>query len=125
MLSLTRLDRNTYVGKFSKMVKITVAKSDCYKVYNIDKVVLACCALHNFLRRKCSNTYTPNDVFDVEDTITGNITLGLRTHSDNLLDLQNGYNRNHSAEAKEVREQFKIYFNNSGKVSWQEKMVSH
>lgn len=95
------------------------------QVYNIDKVVLACCALHNFLRRKCSNTYTPNDVFDVEDTITGNITLGLRTHSDNLLDLQNGYNRNHSAEAKEVREQFKIYFNNSGKVSWQEKMVSH
>lgn len=95
------------------------------QVQNIDKVVLACCALHNFLRRNCAHTYTSNDVFDVEDTTAGTITPGLQTDSDNLLNLQNGYNRNHTAEAKEVRNQFKIYFNNSGKVDWQHAMVSN
>ncbi|XP_054002660.1 uncharacterized protein LOC128889232 [Hylaeus anthracinus] len=95
------------------------------QVDNIDKVVLACCVLDNFLRINCSHTYTSNDVFDVEDTSNGTITPGLRTGSDNLLNLQNGSNRYHTAEAKEIREQFKIYFNNHGKVNWQHAMVSN
>ncbi|XP_053990523.1 uncharacterized protein LOC128882795 [Hylaeus volcanicus] len=95
------------------------------QVDNIDKVVLACCVLDNFLRINCSHTYTSNDVFDVEDTSNGTITPGLRTGSDNLLNLQNGSNRYHTAEPKEIREQFKIYFNNHGKVNWQHAMVSN
>ncbi|KAK5648133.1 hypothetical protein RI129_003025 [Pyrocoelia pectoralis] len=54
------------------------------KVDNIDTVILACCALHNFLRRNSSNSYTPSDVFDFEDTSTGLVTPGLRTDSENL-----------------------------------------
>lgn len=84
---------------------------------------MACCALHNFLRRNCA--HTSNDVFDVEDSIAGTITPGLQTDSGNLLNFQNSYNRNHTTEAKKVKNQFKIYFNNSGKVDWQHAMVSN
>lgn len=94
------------------------------KVDNIDKVVLACCALHNFLRRISANSYTPSNVFDFEDFSAGIITPGLRTQSDNLLDLANSQNRHHSTQAKDVRKSFENYFNNSGSVPWQHKMIS-
>lgn len=93
------------------------------KVDNIDRVVLACCALHNFLRRNSANSYTSNDVFDHEDISTGVLTLGLRTQPENLLDLASSHNRHHSTQAKDVRERFKNYFNNSGSVPWQHKMI--
>lgn len=63
------------------------------KVDNIDKVVFACCALHNFLRRNSANSYTSNDVFDFEDISTGVISPGLRTRSGDLLDLAGSHNR--------------------------------
>ncbi|KAJ8928820.1 hypothetical protein NQ314_018565 [Rhamnusium bicolor] len=87
------------------------------QVYNIDKVVLACCAVHNFLRRNCSHTYTSKAVFDVEDTTTGTITSSLRTHSDNLLDPQKGYNRNHTAAAdlSESRTFFNYFLDHNAK----------
>lgn len=95
------------------------------KVDNIDKVILACCALHNFLRRNLPNSYTPSDIFDLEDTSTGVITPGLRTQNHSLLDLASTHNRHHSTEAKYVRKSFEIYFNNSGNVPWQHKMISN
>lgn len=93
------------------------------KVDNIDKVILACCTLHNFLRKNSANSYTPNDIFDFEDISTGVITPGLRTQPENLLDLASSHNRHHSAEAKDVRESFENYFNNSGSVPWQHTMI--
>lgn len=95
------------------------------KIDNIDKVVLACCALHNFLRRNLTNSYTPTDVFDFEDISTGVITPGLRTQPENLLNLAGSHNRHHSAEANDVRKHFENYFNNSGSVPWQHKMISN
>ncbi|XP_050295245.1 uncharacterized protein LOC126735303 [Anthonomus grandis grandis] len=83
------------------------------KLDNIDKVVLACCALHNFLRRNSANSYTPNDVFDFEDISTGTTTPGLWTQPENLLNPASSHSRHHSAEAKDVRTSFKNYFNSS------------
>lgn len=95
------------------------------KVDNMDKVVLACCALHNFLRRNSANSYTSNDVFDFEDISTGVISPGLRTRSGDLLDLAGSHNRHHSTQAQDVRKDFENYFNNSGSVPWQHKMISN
>jgi hypothetical protein len=37
----------------------------------IDSIVMACCILHNFLRRKCSERYIPNDCLDKENAADG------------------------------------------------------
>jgi hypothetical protein len=45
-----------------------------------EKVVLACCYLHNFLRKgqSCSS-YCPPGTFDVEDTLTGQLIFSVST----------------------------------------------
>lgn len=50
---------------------------------NIDIVVMTCCVLHNFMRKKYSTTYTPLSSLDIEDTIEGTLTLGLRPDTTN------------------------------------------
>jgi hypothetical protein len=88
------------------------------KLENIDKVVMACCTLHNFLRRNRRDYYTHATCFDVEDLDTGDIQLGLRPEPKTLLDLQNGSHRHASAQASRVREQFMNYFTSEGSVAW-------
>lgn len=88
----------------------------------IDKIVMACCVLHNFLRRKCSESYVPNDCFDNEDVTNGDIRLGLR--ADALAGLQRGHNNRHaSSSAVDVRKLYLKYFNEEGSVPWQEAMI--
>ncbi|XP_068205480.1 uncharacterized protein [Palaemon carinicauda] len=41
------------------------------KIANIEKVVLACCVLHNFLRRKCGASYLP------PENVSNDIGLGI------------------------------------------------
>lgn len=89
------------------------------KLQNIDIVVMTCCVLHNFLRRKYSNMYTPTGILDYEDTIEGTLSLGLRTDDTNLTDIEKGHYRNISIDAKQTREEFLQYFNNEGTVPWQ------
>lgn len=91
------------------------------KIPNVEKVVLACCALHNFLRRKSPSTYTPDETFDTENHETGMITPGLR--SEFIFDIENGHNRQSSKEAKQIRVDFENYFNGEGAVPWQNKMM--
>ncbi|VVC94454.1 unnamed protein product [Leptidea sinapis] len=45
---------------------------------NIIKIVMACCALHNYLRRNSPNTYTPLNVFDSENFENNAFEKGLR-----------------------------------------------
>lgn len=87
----------------------------------IDKIVMAACALHNFLRRKCSSTYITSECVDQEDCIYGDVQPGLR--GDMLAGLQHGHNRHASAAATTVREAYMNYFNNEGMVPWQENMI--
>lgn len=61
------------------------------KLETIDIVVITCCALHNFLRRKYSTTYTPNGSLDYENTEDYVISTGLRTDNSNLIDIQKGH----------------------------------
>lgn len=93
------------------------------KITNIDIVVLACCCLRNFLRRTCGVTYTNVEDLDMEDIEQGILLEGLRSNASNLLDLQIGQNRNISEEAKLIRLNFEEYFNQEGKVNWQDKMI--
>lgn len=54
-------------------------------VKTIDKIVMAACILHNFLRRNC-NQYIRVGV-DIENLEDGNISTGYRANNE-LLDLQ-------------------------------------
>lgn len=91
-------------------------------VENIEWVVLASCALHNFLRKK-SVSYAPSEVFDRENTIEGATVKGLRCDQDKIHDLQRRSGGQILELAKNVRNQFSAYFNSEGSVPWQEKFA--
>ncbi|KAJ8931415.1 hypothetical protein NQ314_015672 [Rhamnusium bicolor] len=74
------------------------------KLENIDKVVLACCVLHNFLGKNNSNDYIPSTYADTEDMDSEEIVIGLRANTNTLIGLQRGRNRNPTENAKEVRD---------------------
>lgn len=82
------------------------------KLENIEKVVMAACVLHNFLRVKRGENYISN-YFDSEHT----------DDAENCRSLQKGHNRHASDAAKEVRDLFKNYFYNEGAVPWQENIL--
>lgn len=91
----------------------------------IEKIVMACCILHNYLRKKSPKGYTSQQYLDNEDKETGKLTLGLRVTSDDLTDLQRtSSTKNYSQVAKVTRENFMSYFNNEGAVPWQNKAVN-
>ena len=91
------------------------------KIANIGKVVLACCVLHNYLRRQCSASYLPPG-----NVCNENPTIPDAMHGDvELQSLERTRNRNPPQEAKEVRNQFTAYFTEEGAVAWQDKSVGN
>jgi len=108
---------------------ILVARFGIFKTHiniqlnNIKDVVMASCALHNFLRRTSPDTYTPSECFDTEDPQNGTVTARLRSNPSNMATMKKGNNRNHQLTGKEVRSLFVEYFNNEGKVSWQDNCI--
>lgn len=94
------------------------------KIENIDKVVLTCCALHNFLRKKSPQTYTPPESMDTENiTADYSLELGDRCDPNLMHDLQRGRRGQIFNDAKIIREKFCYYFNNEGSVPWQDNLV--
>lgn len=94
------------------------------RIDRIEKIVMACCALHNFLRKKCPQSYTPPEHLDSENTENNLLTQGLRTSSEDMIGLERTTSsRNSKQLAKDIRIQFMDYFNNEGAVSWQNKVV--
>lgn len=87
----------------------------------VESVVVACCYLHNYLRSKIPQEYSPFDWLDSEDLETGVFTPGPRM--DPNKNLAPGANRSKSEKAKAVREKFVHYFNNKGAVEWQGRFV--
>lgn len=94
-------------------------------VDKIDIVILACCALHNFLRKTSKSNYITEKCVDHEDINNGNIIPGQwrQQTGSSLINLENTKMTNASFVAKNVRETYKNYFNNVGKVSFQDRMV--
>ena len=89
----------------------------------VSKVVLTCCYLHNFLIQKNKPAYLVGSA-DIENVRTGQILGGpWRSESKHLLMLQPSRNRNPQNYAKSIRNNFCTYFNTTGAVSWQWKMV--
>lgn len=89
------------------------------------KVTKACCALHNFLTYRSSNTYIPSNMPD-RFAVDGSIVEGewrRETSLNNLLPLEQHAPRNISNSAKQIREEFEQYFMTTGAVPWQFKAL--
>ena len=103
------------VAKFRVLGSVILLKPE-----SIDSVVLACCALHNFLRKKAPQNYTPLEQLDHEEPLTRDMVDGLWVQGQNVINLARTSDRNPSQEAKAVRDKFTEYFNTIGRVPWQD-----
>ena len=84
---------------------------------NVEKVTLASCVLHNFLRKKSPLRYTPAGCFDSEDIEPGRIIRGswrLNGADESIHSVNVVGSNNHSQNCKEIRENYCEYFNTTG-----------
>lgn len=86
----------------------------------VRKIVLACCYLHNFLRK--SPSYLSQNLVPHEDTEFGIVQTPIQTIVP-MTALQTINQRNSLQIAKKTRNDFCEYFNNEGAVPWQNKFV--
>lgn len=91
-------------------------------VKNIPKVVMASCALHNYLRKRSTNYITRNCV-DLEDIENNTFRPGDWRQNDNSVGL-NRTERQRTADGNAVRQIFTEYFNDQGRVDFQERMIN-
>lgn len=88
-------------------------------------IVLACCALHNYLRRT-SSTYLTLTSVDWEDTKTGLLTEGAWRQS--VRQLVGMKPRNRSGKkislAETIQGYYRDFHNDEGKVEFQERMIN-
>ena len=87
---------------------------------NCEKVILASCALHNYLRTKSPSRYTPSGCFDREN-IDGSIA-NENWRKDIRIPMQGiekPQGRNYTLDAKNICDSFCEFFNTTGSVSWQ------
>jgi hypothetical protein len=94
-----------------------------------ESIVLACIYLHNFLRRNSMsrNLYTPPGSFDVENIEDGMIIEGAWRQEVQAYTGICRFSRTLRRSGKEgtaIRDIFKNYFMNEGRVSWQDKYCS-
>ena len=101
-------------GVFKKAIPLEPEKAE--------KVILACCVLHNFLRSKPQyrGLYTPAEYLDRENRDTGDVTQAeWRQHEAGMAGLSpQGGNRT-TLQARVVRDELCDYFNTEGQVPWQ------
>ncbi|CAH1993099.1 unnamed protein product [Acanthoscelides obtectus] len=98
-------------------------KINC-KLETVNKIVLAACALHNFLRKTSPAKYLPRGSVDEEDIITGSINPGQwRAEITELRRMERYHERRKTNLANQIRDNLKNYFTNEGAVSWQYKNI--
>ncbi|KAJ8878507.1 hypothetical protein PR048_019085, partial [Dryococelus australis] len=98
------------IGERLGVLQKPISLIDLTKVHHI---VMACFALHSFLRSKVPHQYIPLECLDEEEFESGNVTPGPRCNESVSLSKTACYPIN-SAEL--VRESFVHYFNNEGQV---------
>ena len=90
---------------------------------NAERVILACCVLHHYLRMENTVAYTPPGFADSADP-DENIVEGSWRQVDAVLDnIQQTSQRNPTTSAIEVREQFIHYLSNAGHLGWQDQHI--
>lgn len=91
----------------------------------VRKVVLACCYLHNYIRKMRSNSYMPTGSVDMELVETGETILGSwRNEGFVVHPLDVSRNKHSSISATSVRDSYAEYFNGTGAVAWQCKVIA-
>nr|XP_022900758.1 protein ALP1-like [Onthophagus taurus]XP_022900759.1 protein ALP1-like [Onthophagus taurus] len=87
-------------------------------VDKIDIIILASCALHNFLRKTSNSNCITEQCIDREDFNNGNIIPGQwrQQTGNNPIHLEKTKMKNVSSVTKNVRETYKKYFNTVGSV---------
>lgn len=89
----------------------------------VDKLVLSCCALHNWLRK--TSSYLPAGLTDSENLVTGEMISGTwrEITRDGLRNITNMGSHNYAREAEAVRHKYSQYFVGPGKVPWQNERI--
>ncbi|KAM4015345.1 uncharacterized protein ACNLHF_002001 [Anomaloglossus baeobatrachus] len=94
------------------------------KLDSIDSVILACCVLHNFLRRRDTDSYCPSGFVDTVDLTSGEVLLGnWRSDGPAIAGLEPCAHGRNPDDAKTCREKYCDYFNGPGAVSWQHQII--
>lgn len=102
-------------GVFQRQIPLSPDKSQI--------ITLACCYLHNFLRRK-SSRYIARESVDWEDANRDMHEGEWRAFQVEFEKLLPTHQRNFSARAKFTREMFQKYFCSKGMVPWQLDSIS-
>lgn len=89
-----------------------------FDVDKIETIVLASCALHNYLIKK-SHSYIFPESLDRENIADGTVDLGERCDPSQLYNLQRRSGGQILQSAKIVRKKFEQYFVGDGVVPWQ------
>ena len=89
----------------------------------VEKIILACTALHNYLRRNHEALYTPVTSLDRENISDVTVTTGSWRDDTQMMALQR-LRRNTTDEAKNIRKEFTQYFNEEGALPWQQWMCA-
>ncbi|XP_046977381.1 putative nuclease HARBI1 [Vanessa cardui] len=93
-------------------------------VENVDAIVLACCSLHNYLRKKRSR-YVHNKFIDRESISKTLFSRGAwRQETPALVSLEKCNERQRNVEGNNVRNTFAHFFNHEGSVSFQNEMIN-
>jgi hypothetical protein len=93
----------------------------------VDDIVMACVVLHNFLRRRHRTQYTPGSMLDRENVEDANVVEGdwRNEQPQGRFDMLRNVRQEKSAtEASANRDNYVEYFNGTGKVPFQDRMVS-
>jgi hypothetical protein len=95
--------------------------------YDINYIVLTICVLHNFLLKN-SSSYIKQTSFDSENVETHEIEPGtwrqeINNIDETIISLQTNSIKNSSTIAKMNREEYLKFFNEKGKISWQDEMI--
>ncbi|GFX36162.1 protein ALP1-like [Trichonephila clavipes] len=97
---------------FSKAIEL--------KPDTIDRVILAACSLHNWLRKTSPGHYMPQNALDREDFNTGEVTPGQwRLHANTLRPVTSLGSNNPNRTAIQIRQQFMKYFTEENPLPWQ------